>query len=542
LKSTAGISGCPTGKAAVVNPQRAENEQIVRAAGVVGSATFLSRILGYVRDAVIAWLFGVSASADAFFVAFRIPNLLRRMFAEGSLSVAFVPVFTETLQQKGKAEALELARAALLFSSILLTGIVTLGVMFSPLIVRVVGPGFCDDPALFKLTVHLTRIMFPYILFIGLVAVSMGILNVFGHFAAPALAPVVLNLSIIGAALVISPRLEQPVLGLAVGVMAGGVLQLLLQIPFLYRFGIGFSRRLVFFHSGMKKMGKLMLPAVFGAAVYQINLLINTQLATLLPQGSVSYLYYADRLVQFPLGIVGIAAATALLPSLSRQAQAGDLPAVKQTFEYSVKLVMFITIPAMFGLIFLRDPIVFILFKRGAFDIDAVRLTADALLYYACGLWAFTMARLAAQTFYALEDTRTPARIAAVSIVVNIACGLTLMQFMGHAGLALATTIAAVVNVALLFWAMRAKLGPLGMTGICLSAGKAVGCSLVMCAGLILLRPRIGGEETQAVFSMTAGLGLALVAGLMLYFALAVLVRSDELKALIKIIESRKKA
>jgi len=508
----------------------------------VGSATFLSRILGYVRDAVIAWLFGVSASADAFFVAFRVPNLLRRMFAEGSLSVAFVPVFTEILQQKGKAEALKLARATLLFFSVLLTGIVTAGVLFAPVIVRIVGPGFCDDPALFTLTVHLTRIMFPYILFIGLVAVSMGILNVFGHFAAPALAPVVLNLSIIGAALVISPRLEQPVLGLAVGVMAGGVLQLLLQVPFLYRFGIGFSRRLVFFHSGMKKMGRLMLPAAFGAAVYQINLLINTQLATLLPQGSVSYLYYADRLVQFPLGIVGIAAATALLPSLSRQALAGDLPAVKRTFEYSVKLVMFITIPAMFGLIFLRDPIVFLLFKRGAFDLDAVRLTASALLYYACGLWAFTMARLAAQTFYALQDTRTPAWTAAASIVVNIACGLTLMRFMGHAGLALATTVAAAVNVTLLFLAMRAKLGPLGLAGISVSAGKAVGCSLVMCAGISLLRPEIAGEETLSAFAMAAGLGLSIATGLILYFAMALLVRSDELKALIKIIDVRRKA
>ncbi len=437
-----GFPGVSNGQVVVVNPQRSENERVARAAGVVGGATFLSRLLGYVRDAVIAWLFGTSASADAFFVAFRIPNLLRRMFAEGSLGVAFVPVFTETLQEKGKAEALKLARATLLFFSVLLTGIATVGVLFSPAIVRIVGPGFGDDPALFTLTVQLTRIMFPYILFIGLVTVCMGILNVFGHFAAPALAPVVLNLSIVSAALIISPRLEQPVTGLAVGVLAGGVLQLLLQLPFLYRLGIGFGHRLVFFHKGLKKIGKLMLPAAFGAAVYQINLLINTQLATLLPQGSVSYLYYADRLVQFPLGIVGMAAATALLPSLSRQAVAGNLAAVKYSFGYSVRLVMFITIPAMFGLIFLRDPIVFLLFKRGAFGLEAVQLTASALLYYACGLWAFTLSRLAAQTFYALQDTRTPVWTAATSIVVNIACGLTLMRFMGHAGLALATTIA----------------------------------------------------------------------------------------------------
>ena len=522
--------------------QRSENEHVARAAGVVGSATFLSRLLGYVRDAVIAWLFGAGASADAFFVAFRIPNVLRRMFAEGSFGVAFVPVFTETLQKKGKAEALKLARATLLFVSVLLTGIVTAGVLFAPAIVKIVGPGFGDDPVLFALTVHLTRIMFPYILFIGLVAVCMGILNVFGHFAAPALAPVALNLSIIAAALVISPRLEQPVVGLAVGVVTGGVLQLLVQIPFLWRVEMGIGRRLVFFHDGMKKMGKLMLPAIFGAAVYQINLLINTQLATLLPAGSVSYLYYADRLVQFPLGIVGMAAATALLPSLSRQALAGDLPAVKKTFGYSVKLVMFITIPAMFGLILLREPIVSLLFKRGAFDTDAVRLTASALLYYACGLWAVTMARLAAQTFYALQDTKTPVRAATASIVVNIVCGLIFMRAMGHAGLALATTVAAAVNVALLFLAMRVKLGALGMTGISVAAAKAVGCSLVMCAGISLLRPQVAGGEALSTVSTAAGLGLSIAVGAILYFAMAFLVRCDEMKALIKMIGVRRKA
>ena len=523
-----------------MTPERPADTQVTRAAGVVGSATFLSRILGYGRDAVIAWLFGTSASADAFFVAFRIPNLLRRMFAEGSLSVAFIPVFTETLHNKGRAEALKLARATLLALSMLLTVIVTLGILFAPDIVRIVGPGFKDDPALFTLTVELTRIMFPYILFIGLVALSMGILNVFGHFAAPALAPAVLNLSIIGAALVVSPHLERPVVGLAVGVVTGGVLQLLLQLPFLHHFGISLVRRPVFFHPGLKKIGKLMLPAAFGAAVYQINLLINTQLATLLPQGSVSYLYYADRLVQFPLGVVGMAAATALLPSLSRQALEGDRAAVTRTFGSSVKVVMFITIPAMCGLILLREPIILLLFKRGAFDLAAVRLTAAALLYYAAGLWAFTLARLAAQTFYALQDTRTPVWTAAVSIGVNIVCGITFMRFMGHAGLALATTVASAVNVVLLFGALRAKLGPLGLGAICISIGKALGCALVMCAGIGALMPRIVAGETPATMSVAVGLCLSITAGMLLYFAMARLVRSAELTVLINTVKARR--
>jgi len=516
-----------------VTAGRSGEDQVTRAAGVVGGATFLSRLLGYVRDAVVAGLFGATASAGTFFVAFRIPNLLRRMFAEGSLSVAFIPVFTETLHAKGRTEALRLAQATLLLLMILLTGLVLLGIFLAPSIVTLVGPGFKDNPALYTLTVELTRIMFPYIFFIGLVALSMGILNVFGHFAAPALAPVVLNLAIIGAALVVSPHLAQPVKGLALGVLVGGAGQLALQAPFLYRYGIRLGRPLAFYHAGLQKIGRLMLPAAFGAAVYQINLLINTQLATLLPQGSVSYLYYADRLVQFPLGIVGIAAATALLPSLSRQALTGDQGAVARTFGHAVNIVLFITIPAMCGLMLLREPIIWLLFKRGAFDLEAVHLTAAALLYYAAGLWAFTLARLATQTFYALQDTRTPVWTAAVSIGVNIACGLTLMRFMGHAGLALATTIASGVNVILLFGSLRYRLGGLGMATILRSAGKALGCTLIMCAGLLYLRPGITGDGSPTTLAVGAGLGLSILAGISLYLSAARLARSAELTALI---------
>lgn len=514
-------------------------DQVTRAAGVVGSATLLSRLLGYVRDEVVAGLFGATASADAFFVAFRIPNLLRRMFAEGSLSVSFIPVFTETLHAKGRAEALRLAQATLLLLMILLAGLVLLGIFLAPSIVALVGPGFKANPALFTLTVELTRIMFPYIFFIGLVALSMGILNVFGHFAAPALAPVVLNLTIIGAALVVSPHLEQPVKGLAVGVLAGGVGQLALQAPFLYRYGIRLGRPLACYHAGLKKIGFLMLPAAFGAAVYQINLLINTQLATLLPQGSVSYLYYADRLVQFPLGIVGMAAATALLPSLSRQALTGDRAAVTRTFGHAVSLVLFITLPAMCGLILLREPIIWLLFKRGAFDLAAVRLTAAALLYYAAGLWAFTLARLATQTFYALQDTRTPVWTATVSIGVNIACGLTLMRFMGHAGLALATTIASGVNVILLFGALHFQLGGLGMAAILRSAGKALGCALIMSALLFFVRPGISAAGSPTALAVGAGLGLCILAGITIFLITARLARCAELTALINGFRSR---
>jgi putative peptidoglycan lipid II flippase len=242
----------------------------------------------------------------------------------------------------------------------------------------------------------------------------MGILNVLGHFAAPALAPVLLNLAMISAVLFISPHLNKPVLGLAIGVVCGGVLQLGLQVPFLIRYGIKFWQMTTFFHPGLKKIGKMLAPVTIGGAAYQLNILVSTLLASFLKEGSVSYLYFADRLVQFPLGIFAVATATALLPGLSRQAAANDVKALKATFAYAIKLILFITLPAMVGLIVLREPIVALLFQRGEFGSDATMLTAYALLYYAIGLWAFSAVRIVVATFFALQDTRTPAQTAII--------------------------------------------------------------------------------------------------------------------------------
>jgi len=284
-----------------------EKKKLTKAAGVIGIATLLSRIMGFIRDMVIAWFFGAGLLSDAFFVAFRIPNLLRRLFAEGSLSIAFVPVFTEYLNRDGRTEAFKMARSTLRVLSILLVLLTIAGILAAPWIIRGVAPGFSGDK--FSLTVTLTRIMFPYIFFICLVALSMGILNALGHFAAPALAPVFLNVAVIGSVLFIAPHMETPVAGLAIGVLIGGFLQILLQVPFLIKKGFRFWQKAPIYHPGVKRIGRLMGPAIFGAAVYQINILIGTLLASLLPEGSVSYLYYADRLVQFPLGIFAISGA-----------------------------------------------------------------------------------------------------------------------------------------------------------------------------------------------------------------------------------------
>ncbi|MDY6952078.1 MAG: murein biosynthesis integral membrane protein MurJ, partial [Thermodesulfobacteriota bacterium] len=273
---------------------------MTKAAGIVGAATLLSRILGFLRDVAVAWFFGAGLAADAFFMAFTIPNLLRRLFAEGSLTISFIPVFTEYLQRRGREEAFKLARSAWWLLALILVVVTVLGIFLAPWIVRIVAPGFAGSVEKFDLTVQLMRITFPYVFFICLVALAMGILNALGHFAAPALAPVLLNLAMIGSLFLISPYLKTPSAGLAMGVIIGGALQLALQIMVMTRKGFRLLVRSPLYHVAIKRIALLMTPAIFGAAVYQMNVIVGRFLASLLPEGSVSYLYYADRLVQFP--------------------------------------------------------------------------------------------------------------------------------------------------------------------------------------------------------------------------------------------------
>lgn len=508
-----------------------ENSRVVKAAGVVGTATLFSRILGFIRDAVIAWYFGAGFSSDAFIAAFRIPNLLRRLFAEGSLSSAFIPVFTQYMVRRGRVEAFALARSAFFLLSVLLLFIVIGGIFLSPGIVRLVAPGFASEK--YALTVHLTRLMFPYIFFVGLVALCMGILNVLGHFAAPALAPVLLNISIIGSVLMIAPSLSVPAVGLAIGVLIGGVLQLALQLPVLWRKKFRLLQKVQWLHPGLKQVGTLIPPVILGGAVYQINIVVGTILGSLLAEGSVTYLYFADRLVQFPLGVFAIAAATAVLPSLSRQAAAENFDALKDTFGHALKLVFFISIPAMLGLIVLREPIVALLFQRGEFNVLATQLTAQALLYYSLGLWAFSAVRIVAATFFALQDTRTPVKMAAISILANIVLGLILMGPLAHGGLALATSLSSILNLALLVNALRSKLGALGWRSIARSFCKTLVSSLAMggvvwSAGLIILP-----DNNPGLAQLLAGVGGCVAVGIGAYGAFSYVLKSSELQTVL---------
>ena len=516
-----------------------DTSNIAKTAGIVGSATLLSRVLGFVRDMCIAWFFGAGVYSDAFFVAFRIPNLLRRLFAEGSLSIAVVSVFTQYLVKKGRTEACQYAGSLLKLLSVVLVLVTLAGIAASPWIVRAMAPGFTADPEKLELTIFMTRIMFPYLIFIGLVACCMGILNVLGHFAAPAFSPVLLNMAMIGSVLWISPHLDEPITGLCIGVVLGGFLQLGLQIPFIWKKRLRVFRKTPWLHPGVKTTGKLMIPMVFGAAVYQFNIVVGAFLASFLEEGSISYLYYADRIIQFPLGIVAAAASTAVLPVLARQAVSNDHKALKDTFCSSLKLVFFITIPAMVGIIVLREPMVTLFFQRGEFGAAAAQRTAEALLFYGIGIWAFSGVRILISTYYALQDIETPVKLAGVSILVNIVLALLLMRPMGFSGIALSTALSSMVNFYLLYRGLKKRLGAVAVYEMFASAAKTVIGSVFM--GLVvygtagLLIP----SRSDAMFSLGVGLGISIAAGLIAYGLISYLMKQPEFMAIYGLTQKR---
>jgi putative peptidoglycan lipid II flippase len=514
-----------------------ENELVTRAAGTVGSYTLLSRVLGLVRDILIAKFFGSNMAADAFFVAFRIPNLLRRIFAEGSFSVSFIPVFTEYLQKRSKEDAFLLARVVLAFLVFALLAVTVIGIIFSPFIIKIIAPGFGSGGEKYALTVLLTRIMFPYIFLVSLLALFTGILNSLRHFAAPAAAPVFLNLSMIVGLLFLAPALKTPTVGLAIGVIIGGVLQLAIQIPLLINQGISLVPKWYLGHPAIKRIGVLMMPAVFGSAIYQINQLVGTLLASLLKEGSVSYLYYADRLVQFPLGVFAIAISTAVLPSLSRGAAHGDMNKLKDILSHSLRLTMFITIPAMTGLIVLREPIIKLLFQRGAFDSFTTAMTAQALLYYSLGLWAFAGLRVFVSVFYSLQDTKTPVKVAVIAMLANILLSLALMGPLKHGGLALALSIASTLQICMLIFLLRKRLGGIRGKEVISSMARSFLSSLIMGICIYLLAFKaLTGVLGGTALHLAAEVSIIICAGVVIYIISAKVFGSKELSSIISML------
>ncbi len=433
--------------------------QLLQSTALTGGMTLISRITGLARDMVFASFIGAGAgiAADAFYVAFRIPNFLRRIFGEGAFSQAFVPVFTEYKTRCSEADTRAFVDHLTGVLGVILFIVTLIGVLAAPVLIAILAPGFVDEADKYDLTVQMLRITFPYIFFISLVSLAAGILNSYGRFGVPAFTPVLLNLSLIAAVLWLAPRLAQPVLGLAWGVLIAGVVQLAFQLPFLRALNLlprprlGLRAR----HDGVQRVFKLMLPAIFGVSIAQINLLVNTLLASFLVTGSVSWLYYADRLMEFPLGVFGIALATVILPQLAHKHAASAPEEFSHLLDWGLRWVFVIGLPASVALVILSGPLLATLFHHGAFGERDVVMSAQALTAFSVGLLGFILVKVLAPGFYARHDTKTPMRIGMISMGANIVMSLALVWPLAHVGLAAAVSIAAFVNAALLYRLLR---------------------------------------------------------------------------------------
>jgi putative peptidoglycan lipid II flippase len=521
-----------------------ESVKVAKAAGIVGSATAVSRVMGYVRDMVMSWFFGTSALADAFYVAYRIPNLLRELLAEGSMSAAFIPIFTETLTKGTKEEAKQLANAVFARLLVILLIVTGLGILFAPLVVKAIAPGWIrnarDNEIL--LAVSLTRIMFPYLLFIGLAALTMGMLNSMRAFLMPALSPVMLNVMVIASVLTLAPFMPSPIMGAAVGVMLGGMCQFLIQVPGLRKRGMMPTPRFRPSHPAVPRIGRLAVPIVVSSSVTQVNILIGTILASFLPTGSISYLYYAMRFIQFPLGIFGVSVATAVLPTLSTQAARGEMKEFRETVSQGLRLVFFIMFPAIAGIIAFRLPIVNVLLQHGEFSRSSTLGTATALLYYAVGLWAFAGVRIISQAFYSLQDTRTPVKIAIIAVLTNISLS-ALFVFrtpLAHGGLALATSLAAMLNVGLLTIRLRKKIGRIDASRIARSLMKIIPASIAMgVIGWLISRDPVWGHGGRSLYKI-ALLGGGMAISILFYAGAMWALKSEELHFVWGIMQRRR--
>ncbi len=438
------------------------SRRLLKSTAVVSGATFGSRILGFVRDVLLAQLFGAGSATDAFFVAFKIPNFMRRLFAEGAFSQAFVPVLSEYKSQREHAEVRRLVSAVSGTLGAILLLLTLAAVLGAGGLVWLFAPGFGDQPEKFALTTELLRITFPYLLLISLTALAGGILNSYGRFAPPAIAPIWLNIALIAAALVFAPMFAQPVEALAWGVFVAGLLQLASLLPGLWRLGLLPRPSWGWRDSGVRRILKLMLPAIFGSSVAQINLLLDTIIASFLISGSVSWLYYSDRMVEFPLGVFGIALATVILPSLSQKHAEADPRAFARTLDWGLRWVLLIGAPAALGLILLSGPILSTLFQYGAFGGHDVAMARLSLMAYGLGLLGFMLVKVLAPGYFARQDTRTPVRIGIIAMVANMGMNLAFVVPLAmagvegpHAGLALATSLSAFINAALLFRGLR---------------------------------------------------------------------------------------
>jgi len=510
-----------------------DKKHILKSASIISLVTVASRVLGYVRDQRITLLLGTSFAADAYVLAYRIPNLFRRLVAEGSMTASFIPVFTSYMREKSKEEVWDFANRLFWTLSLVVAVITILGMVFSPAVVQL----FSGENVARAEAVDLNRIIFPYLFFIALAALAMGILNCFHIFGLPAATPVLLNVAtILFSVGVVWHYVGDPAKSLAIGVLVGGVLQFLVQVPLLVRKGMKFTFGISFSHPAIRDVARLMIPRLFGIGIGQINLLIDTRFATArsMPPGSLAALYVADRVMELVLGGYAIAVATAILPMMSHQAAAKDFEALKKTLSFSVRIVAFITIPAALGLMILREPIIRVLFQHGQFVAESTRLTARALLYYAVGLPALATVKLIVPAFYSTRDTKTPVIIASISLVLNIVLNIVFLEFffkrVQNGGPALATALATFFDFFALFIIFRLRYGPLGTMDILRSFSK-----VFLCSGIMGVACWFGNHYTAFTIHSRFLVQLLIFAALIigataLYLALAWIFRCHEIE------------
>ena len=514
--------------------------RLLSAIATIGGYTLASRVLGFVRDILIAALLGAGPVADAFFVAFKLPNFFRRLFAEGAFAAAFVPHFTRILTEDGADAARHFCERVLSVLLAVLLVFCTAMQIAMPWAMYLFAPGFAADPDKFDLAVELARIAFPYLLFVSLVSQLGGVLNALDRFAAAAAAPILLNLSLILCLIGLAPMLETPGHALAWGVFAAGVIQFLWLIEACRRAGVVFRLPRPRLTPPVKRLMAKILPGAIGAGVQQINLVIGVILASLLPTGAISYLYYADRIYQLPLGVIGIAVGTALLPLLSRQLREGDEAGGQASFNRALEFSLLLTLPAAAALIVMPGPIVAVLFERGAFDAGSTAATASALAAFALGLPAFVLVKVLAPGFFAREDVVTPVKIALVSVAANIALSAALLVPLQHVGLALATSAASWLNAFLLAFVLRRR-GQFGMDSrlrrrLPRIALATVVMTAVLLAGLEALAPLFAGTVLQRALALV----LLIVAGKLVYAASAFALGAAEIAEIRGILARRR--
>lgn len=503
---------------------------LLKKSATVSGMTLVSRILGLIRDVVFARMFGASLVMDAFLVANRIPNMLRRFFAEGAFSQGFVPVMARYREHNSEAEAREFSAAVAGTLGLGLFVITLVGVIAAPVLVAIVAPGFIDDDGRFDLATLMLRFTFPYLFFVSLTALAGGVLNTYGRFAVPAFTPVLLNVTLISFAIWLAPTLDEPGMALAYAVFVAGVVQLAFQLPFLRGIRMLALPRWRPAHAGVKRVAKLMLPAIFGSSVAQLNVLVGGILASLLGVGKISLLYYADRLMEFPLGLFGIALATVTLPYLSRQHATASHSAFAATLDWSMRLVILISLPAAIGLIVLAEPLVTTIFYGGAFSDRDVSLAALALQAFSFGLIGFSYVKILAPAYFAREDTVTPVRIGLAALAVNFLLSVTLAWYLTrrgfegtHAGLALAISVAALLNAWLLYRGLR-RDGVLELRpGWLAYMARLTVASAAMCAMLFWLAKPLAWWLDASLTGRVVELAVNILAGASVYFAVLLL-------------------